>query len=239
MFMDPMRVCIAGVLVSRRQAVRSLLSFWIGGVIACISVGIAVLLVLRDSTVVIVQSAVAAMNELRSAIGIIEGGRLQITLGVIALAVLARIVARERARVATPVGAGGHDTSSVAPPAKSGVIARLGAVTQAMVESGSVWPCFLAGLASTFPPIEGPIALTVIMASKSSVGMQLAGFMTLTLIMLVFVEIPLVGYFVAPEKTAAMMLSLNSWLRTYRLQIIQISLAVSGVLLLYQGVTRL
>lgn len=244
--MDPMRVCIAAVLASRRRAVRNLLAFWVGGLVACGAVGIAVLVILRETAVVAIQTAVAAMNEVRDAVGLLESGRLQICFGVMALTGLLVVRARQRAArvpVAVPVGVGGGhgaDTDiAAAKPAKTSIAARLGATTKALVESGGHWPAFIAGLASTFPPIEGPIALTVIMASKSPLTTQLAGFVVFTLLMLVFIEIPLVGYLVAPERTLALMHSLNTWVNTYRLQILQVSLAVVGVLMLYQGFSRL
>lgn len=243
MLMDPMRVCIAAVLASRRRAMMNLLAFWVGGLVACAAVGIAVLLVLRETAVVAIQTAVAAMNDARAAVGILEGGRLQICFGVMALTGLLVVTARQRARVAIPVGVGGDRRAGTAieveQPTKPSIIARLGAATEALVESDGHWPAFIAGLASTFPPVEGPIALTIIMASKSPLTTQFAGFVVFTLLMLVFVEIPLVGYLVAPERTMALMHSLNSWVHTYRLQILQASLGVVGVLMLYQGFSRL
>lgn len=243
MLMDPMRVCIAAVLASRRRAMMNLLAFWVGGLVACAAVGIAVLVILRETAVVAIQTAVAAMNEVRAAVGLLESGRLQICFGVMALTGLLVVRARQRARVPIPVGVGGGhgaDTDlQAAQPAKTSIVARLGAAAKALVESGGHWPAFIAGLASTFPPIEGPIALTVIMASKSPLTTQLAGFIVFTLLMLVFVEIPLVGYLVAPERTLALMHSLNTWVNTYRLEILQVSLGVVGVLMLYQGFSRL
>jgi hypothetical protein len=226
----------------------NLLAYWVGGLVACAAVGVAALVLLRETAVVAIQTAVSAINDARAAVGILEGGRLQICFGVMALTGLMIITARQRTRVAIPVGVGGGGAAldegvdefpEGQQPAKTSITARLAASTKALVEHGGHWPAFIAGLASTFPPVEGPIALTVIMASKSPIGTQLAGFVVFTVLMLAFVEIPLVGYLVAPDKTLALMHSLNSWVHTYRLQILQVSLAVAGVLMLYQGFSRL
>ncbi len=241
MIMDPMRWGIAAILMMRRQAIRNLLAYWLGGMVAGISVGIAVLVFMHDVALVAIQNIVSTMNGLRSAAGF-DGGRLQITFGVMALLFLAVLVARQRARVGTPVGVGmgGGDASRLAPQSsKSSVFARLAAHTQGMLESGGGWPSFVAGLASTCPPIEGPIVLTVIMASKSELGTQFSAFVVFILLVLVFIEIPLVSYFAAPEKTQALMLHLNAWIHAHRSQILQTSLAVTGVMFLVQGVGRL
>ena len=238
-FMDPTRLGLAAILMSRRQAVRNLLAFWLGGMLAGISVGIVVLVLFHDMALVAIQNVVASINEVRSAVGA-EGGRLQIAFGMLALVGLAVLVARQRARVGAPVSVGGGGAPGLAPqPSKQSIIARLGQLTQSMVESGGHWPAFIVGLGSTVPPIEGPVALTVIMASKNELGTQFSAFVVFTLMMLLFVEIPILGYLAAPQRTEAAMLRLNGWIHSHRLQIMQTTLALSGVVFVVQGVGRL
>jgi len=238
-FMDPMRLGIAAILMSRRQAIRNLFAYWLGGMVAGISVGIVVLVLFRDVALVAIQDAVGSMNVVRSAVGF-SGGRLQIAFGMLALLGVAVLVARQHARVGTPVAVGGGDAPGPAPQSsKSSFATRLGAMTQTMVESGGHWPAFIAGLGSTVPPIEGPLVLTVIMASKSELGTQFSAFVVFILAMLLFVEIPILGYLAAPQRTQAVMHYLNGWIHAHRLQIIQATLAVSGVLFVVQGAVRL
>ena len=149
-FMDPTRLGLAAILMSRRQAVRNLLAFWLGGMLAGITVGIAVLVLFRDIALVVIQDAVASMNEVRSAVGF-SGGRLQIAVGMLALLGFAVLVARQRARVGTPVPVGGGDALGPAPQTSKSLFARLGQRTQSMVESGGHWPAFIVGLGSTVP----------------------------------------------------------------------------------------
>src|SRR6201987_5061598 len=94
MLIDPVRIGIAAILMSRRQAVRTLLAFWVGGMIAGIGVGIAVLILLHDVALVAIEAAVSTINDLRSAVIFLAGPRLQITLGVVALVGLAVMLAR-------------------------------------------------------------------------------------------------------------------------------------------------
>ena len=238
-FMDPVRVGIAAVLMSRRQAIRNLLAFWLGGMVAGVGVGILVLVLFHDVALVAIQNAVASMNEVRSAVGF-TGGRLQIAFGLLALVGVAVMAARQRARVGIPVAVGGGDAPGSAPQsAISSFATRLGQRAQAMVESGGHWPSFVAGLASTVPPIEGPIALALIMASKSELGTQFSVFVVFTLMVLMFVEIPILSYLAAPQRTKAAMEFLNGWIDAHRQQIIQATLALSGILFVVQGVKAL
>lgn len=243
MLIDPMRIGIAAVLMSRRQALRTLLAFWVGGVVAGITVGIAVLVLLHDVALVAIQAAASTINDVRSAVIILSGGRLHITIGLLALLTLAIIVARERARVAAPVPVtvgGGGDGFDSAPPAKSSTLsARLSEVTHRMLDSGLVWPAFLVGLLSTFPPVEGPMALTVIMGSQAAAGTQFIAFILFILLVLVFVEVPLVSYLAAPHRTQAAMELMNNWITSHRRQILKTLLGVTAVLLLIQGVNSL
>jgi hypothetical protein len=238
-FMDPTRLGIATILMSRRQAIRNLIAFWLGGMVAGITVGIVVLVLFRDIALVAIQNAVASMNEVRSAVGF-SGGRLQLAFGMLALLGVAVMVARQRARVGTPVAVGGGDAPGPAPqPSKSSFFARLGKITQNIVESGGHWPSFIVGLGSTVPPIEGPVALTLIMASKSELGTQFSAFVVFTLMMLLFVEVPILSYLAAPQRTQAIMHYLNGWIHAHRQQIMQGTLAVAGFMFVVQGVGKL
>jgi Sap, sulfolipid-1-addressing protein len=237
--MDPTRLGLAAILMSRRQAVRNLLAFWLGGMLSGITVGIVVLVLFRDVALVLIQSAVASMNEVRAAVGF-AGGRLQLAFGILALVGFAVLVARQRARVGTPLAVGGGGVPALAPqPSKSSFVARMGQLTMSMLESGGHWPAFIVGLGSSVPPIEGPIALTVIMASKNELGNQFSAFVVFTLTVLLFVEIPLLSYWAAPQQTQAAMYRLNGWIHGHRLQITQTTLALAGVVFVVQGVGRL
>lgn len=83
------------------------------------------------------------------------------------------------------------------------------------------------------------MVLTVIMASRSHPGMQLGAFLVFILLALVFIEIPLVGYLVAPQQTQTMMMRMNTWIQSHRRHIVQTLLGLSGVVMLIQGIGSL
>ncbi|SOJ54939.1 Sulfolipid-1 exporter Sap [Mycobacterium simulans] len=235
---DPARIGIAAVLTSRRQAIRSLVAFWLGGIAAGIGIGIAVLILLHDIALGAIQTATSTIDDLRSAVVILAGGGLHVTIGVIALVCLATMLARERARVATPVPVavgGGGSLDVMEQPGKTTLVSRLSSHTQNMLERGRAWPAFVAGLGTSVPPIEGPMALTVIMASGAGTHTQFGAFILFVLLVLVFVEIPLVCYLAAPQKTQTVMLSMNTWLRTHRRRVIEFILAFTAAVFLFKG----
>ena len=239
MLVDPMRIGIAAILTSRRQALRTLLAYWLGGMAAGVGVGILVLVLLHDIALGAINGAVSALNNLRSTVTILAGSHVHITLGVLALLILAFMKARERAQVAVPVpaavGAGDGPADAAVPPRKSSLSSRLWTVTQGMLEGGFVWPAFIAGLGASVPPIEGPMAMTVIMASRAAPAIQLTAFMLFILLVLVFVEVPLLCYLTAPQRTQAITLQMNTWIQGHRREIVQTLLAVMGVVSLVQG----
>lgn len=104
MAIDPARLGLAVVMLSRRRPMLNLFAFWVGGMVAGVGIALAVLVFMRDVALAAIQGVVSAANEFREAVGILAGGRLHIVIGVIMLLLAARMVARARAQVGVPVG---------------------------------------------------------------------------------------------------------------------------------------
>jgi hypothetical protein len=238
---DPIRLGLALVLVTRRRPLLNLFAFWLGGMVAGIVVATAVLVVARDIALPAIQAVVSAFTQLRSNVVILAGGRLQITMGVIALLAVLVLSARHRAREKALAGIGVGDASDVAlQPRPPSLFARLGARCQDILNCGGfVWPAFVVGLASSAPPIETVSALTIIMASKETVGAQFGAFLVFILLVLTVIEIPLLGYLAMPEKTQAMMVQVGEWVRAYGRKLTQGMLVVMGLVGVVQGVASL
>jgi hypothetical protein len=241
MLMDPVRIGIAALLMSRRRAIVNLLAFWLGGMVAGLAVATAVLVMLHDIALVAIQAAASTINDVRSAVIFLAGEHLRITLGVVALVGLGVMLALDRARMKTPVAVGGGDTLVDLAPQPRGpkVFSAVAARTHGMLDSGFVWPAFVVGIMSTFPPYEGPLVLTVIMGSRAAAAAQFSAVIVFTLLVLAFVESPLLSYVAAPQKTEAAMLRMNNWITVHRRQIAETMLAITGVVLLAQGLSGL
>lgn len=233
---DPLRFGLTALMVSRSRPALHLLAFWLGGMTAGIGVAMAVLVLLRDMALGVIHDAAAAVERLTSSFTILEGGRLQITIGVLALLVAAFLVVRHRTRIPLHAGA----TSALAvEQRKPNALARLFAGFQAVLSRGFVFGAFAAGLGMATPPAECLIVLTAIMASEAAIGAQISAFIAFTLLLLAVVEIPLVAYLAVPRQTETVMMNLDRWVRTYRPQITQTMLFVGGIAFVAQGLGRL
>jgi Sap-like sulfolipid-1-addressing protein len=243
MALDPLRLGLIAVLLTRRKPMQNLAAFWLGGMFAGIAFGLVVLIIFRDAALLAIEHVVSAMNDVRSAVVILDGGGLKITLGVLFLTLLACLVTRRRARERVPVVMSSGDSSSgssvMVAERPQNIFARMAAFSQNMLERGGAWPAFLVGLGSATPPVECVMILTIIMASGHAIETQLVAFTVFIVLVLALLELPLLMYLLMPKKTETVMLRLDGWLRRHRRRIFEISLAVTGVVLLVQGVGSL
>ncbi len=241
--LDPFRLGFALVLTSRRRPMANLFAFWLGGMAAGVGLALCALLLLRDFTQIAVQNAMSLFDQLRSSVSMLAGGRLQITLGVIMLLTVVVLRVRERARVEKRVAVGGGGLSEeveLDPPRGPGSFLTFFADrTHDMLKSDLIWPVFVAGAASTIPPIDGVAMLAVIMASRADLGTQFSAFVVFTLLMLAIVEIPLISYLVWPRKTVGVVQQVQSWIQGHLRQIMHTLLMLAGFTFLVQGVTSL
>lgn len=242
MAIDPLRLGVVLVLVSRPKPVANLLACWLGGMVAGIALGVAVLVGFRDVVLLVINNVMSVIGHIRSTVAILDGGGLQITLGVLALLAVVVPIVRRRARVRAGVGAevsGGYPCDVTPAPPKSHVLsifAHLATITNKILQRGSVWPAFLVGLGSATPPYECIVVLTVIMASGAALGTQLGAFVLYTLILLAVIEIPLIAYIAMPDKTQALIQSLQNVIQNHRHRITQAALSTVGVSFVVQGI---
>jgi hypothetical protein len=223
---------------------QNLAAFWLGGMFAGVAFGLVVLIIFRDTALTAIEHVVATMNEVRSAVVILDGGGFKITLGVLFLTLLAVLVTRRRARQRVPVGISSDDgplgsSSVMVAERPQNIFVRMAAFSQNLLERGGAWPAFLVGLGSATPPVECIMILTIIMASGHAIETQLMAFTLFIVLVLALLELPLLMYLLMPKKTETMMLRLDGWLRVHRRRIFEISLTITGVVLLVQGVGSL
>ncbi len=238
--LDPFRLGFALVLTSRRRPMLNLFVFWLGGKTAGVGLAMATLLLLRDFADVVVRNAMSVIDHVRAHVVIFTGGRLQITFGVLLLLALVIIKVRERAREETLVTVGGGQSEAVSePPAPTGLLAWFAARTHDMLKSDMIWPVFVAGAASAIPPVDGVAMLAVIMASRADLGTQFTAFIVFTVLMLSIIELPLVSYVVWPQKTAALVQLVQTWIHAHFRRIIEVLLGMAGITALVQGVASL
>lgn len=93
----------------------------------------------------------------------------------------------------------------------------------------------VAGLGIALPSIDYLAALAVIAAGAGAPEVRFAALVTFNVVAFALVEIPLVAYLVAPQRTHAAMTALHGWVRARRRREVAVLLAVVGVVLLTAG----
>ena len=81
--------------------------------------------------------------------------------------------------------------------------------------------------------------LALIVASGAAAATQFGALLMFNVVAFAFVEIPLVSYLVAPDRTRATLSALHDWLRSRRRRNIAALLAAVGCVLLGVGVAGL
>lgn len=137
--------------------------------------------------------------------------RVQIVIGVLAL-LAAAILAATKGRERTP-------------PAW---LSRL-------LGGQSLWVAGVAGLGIALPSIDYLAALAVIAAGAADPAVRFGALVTFNVVAFALVEIPLLAYLVAPQRTRAAMTALHGWVRARRRREVAVLLAVVGAILLAAG----
>ena len=97
----------------------------------------------------------------------------------------------------------------------------------------------MAGLGIALPSVDYLAALAVILASGAAATTQVAALLMFNVVAFALVEIPLVAYLVAPERTRDSMTALHGWLRSRRRRDVAALLAGIGSLLVVVGLAGL
>ncbi len=229
---DPLRLGITVLVVSRPRPVLQLLAFWLGGLAMGFSVGLGVLFLLRDL-------ALDFINELESTTATSTVGLVQIAIGVLALLlagmIALRVPVRRRASVPIPV-VDAH--ASAVPPSTPSALSRLSHRAGGAMQGGSLWVAFVAG-AWLATPLQFVAALAAILASGASAGTQVVALVVYHVVALAFAEIPLLSQLVAPDKTQAVVLRVHDWVLPRRRQLIAVIIAVVALFLVVNGIGSL
>jgi Sap, sulfolipid-1-addressing protein len=224
---DPIRIGIVVLLISRPQPMVSLLAFWLGGMAAGTAAALVLVIYLRDLTL-------SVMRTLLSAIGSPAAGHVRLAIGVLVLLIAGLIAARFRVRQHVPVRRTGEEGSVLVleRDTRNGS-SRLSIRRQ--LEGGSLAVAFIAGVGWATPPVEYLAAIIAILASGAAATTQVSAALVFTLVAFAVAEIPLVSYLAMPEKTVAVVQRLHDWIRARRQAILAVFVCTFGVLLVASG----
>jgi Sap, sulfolipid-1-addressing protein len=227
--MDPVRIGIAALLISRPRPMLHLLAFWLGGMAASSAAALVVLFFLRDFTLSVMRVIVSAVSSPIVA-------HIQVAIGV-AVPIAALIAARVWVRPRAPRPAGGEASVLVREPNTPTGASRLS--IRGQLEAGSLVMAFVAGLALATPPVEYLAATIAILASGATAAAQVGAALIFTLVAFTVVEVPLISYLATPAKTLAVVQRLNDWISARRRAIPAVVVGALGVLLVVTGLGKL
>jgi hypothetical protein len=116
---------------------------------------------------------------------------------------------------------------------------RLPAQARGLAHGPSLWVAGAAGLGIALPSIDYLAVLAVIVASGTAPSTQVGALLVFNVVAFALVELPLVAYLLAPDRTRATMAALNDWIRSRRRLGVAVVLAAVGCVLLVAGIAGL
>lgn len=216
--LDPLRIGVTVLVISRPRPVRQLLAFWLGGLAMGFAVGLGALFLLRDLTLALLADMpVGAGN---SVVALVQVG-----LGTLAF-VIAALIAFYPRRTSPPRPRARNDSA----------LSRFSTRAGEAIRGGSLWVAFVAG-AALATPLQYVAALAAILVSDADAATQVAALVVYHVVVLAFAEIPLLGSVVAPELTYAVMLRLHDWMVVRRRQLAAVIVAAIGAFLFINGMS--
>lgn len=227
--LDPIRVGITAILISRPRPMANLLVYWLGLMAMGLGIAIPVLLLLPDRIYPVTEAVVSATES-----PVVPP--LQIAFGVLAVPVAAYLIlrswARRSAKVPTAVAADPLTLQATPPVGTSRFSwpALLGGRW-----GNSLGVAFAAGMFSATPPLEYCLVLLAIVASGAAVPTQITAILVFVVIAFAVAEIPLVSYLASPTWTRSVITRLQHWMREFRARITATALGVFGVFMFVQG----
>jgi len=116
---------------------------------------------------------------------------------------------------------------------------RLPAQARGLAYGPSLWVAGVAGLGIALPSIDYLAVLAVIVASGAARSTQVGALLVFNVVAFALVELSLVAYLLAPDRTWASMAALNDWIRSRRRGGVAAVLAAVGCVLLVAGIAGL
>lgn len=108
-----------------------------------------------------------------------------------------------------------------------------------LLTGSSPWGAGIAGLGIALPSVDYLAALAIIAAADAAPATQLTALLLFNAVAFALVEIPLLAYLVAPQRTRAVMTVIHRWVRARRRHEVAALLAVVGSVLLAAGLVAM
>jgi hypothetical protein len=246
---NPVLLAVIVLMISRPRPVQNLLAYWSGSMIVNF-LGLLIPLLVLHYTPAFSTFSEDASSPTQSTTARV----IQISMGALMLsfaAFLAVRSVRERARQPVPAG----NAPPLAPEDEKqhvitspfgnrqddtteggSILRRLVRRLQTAWEDGALWVSFVFGIGGFPPPMLVFIVVTTIVSSGATVGAQFIAVVVFVISMFAVIEITLVSYLIAPEKTLAFLRPLHDWALAHRRHVLITIFTVVGVISVVNGV---
>lgn len=224
--LDPVRLGVNLLLISRPRPARNLFVYWIGCVTASVVLLLVPLLVLH-ATPMFSSFVHDLANPDTSASATVR--HVEVGAGVLVLAVAAVLAVRFVIRRRRPPEPDSVDSSPF-----TRLLQRGGRIRDAW-DSGASWVAFAIGFWAGPNPSLVVFSLTTIVASGAPLGAQVAAAVVFIVVSLAIVEAVLICNVVAPNGTRDALRRVHDWVGGYRTPILAAILTVVGVAFMVQG----
>lgn len=223
--LEPTRIGLVPLLLSRRRPILQLLAFFVCGFTTTLGFGLLVLFVFHR-------------NPFGTAGG--DGAKVQIAVGAVALLVAATMAVhalQSRRRPARTVSQSPSPAETAEKPSAAEKFAER--VRRVLAKGGSPWIAGLVGVSTGLPSPDYLAMLVVIATAKVPPAEQAAALVVFNIIGSLVVIIPLAGYLLAPARTLDLVERFGAWTRSRSRIEYAALLALAGTLLIGLGWTHL
>ena len=250
--LNPVRLGITLLVISRPRPVPNLLAYWLGCLTGCVPAVVVPLTLLHVTPMF--KSWADGLTK-SSAVR-----HIQLGMGALVLSIAVLITVRSLIRRRQPANlttAAGNSSTLVLDRRKPTAISRLlghtedsateagadGSAIRRLVrrvnnawENGSLWVAFVIGLAfGGVEPDVGLFLIAIIVASGAGIGTQVIAAILFVVTLLAIIEITLISYLASPAKTQVVVQRLHDWALAHRQKILVAMCTVAGLSLVANG----
>ena len=216
--LNPTLLAATTVMLLLPKPRNLMLGYLLGAMMTSVSLGVVIIYTLEDSEAVSVARSTLSPSA-------------NFVLGCIAL-IIARVLSAERDAIL-------RERRERSKAAKGKMREGGPPRWQRALSTGSARTTFVVGALLTLPGASYLVALTRLARDDLSVPETVLAVLGFNLIMLALLEIPLLSYWVAPEKTPARVEQFKAWLRRDGRRVAIRVATVVGLLLTARGVVEL
>jgi hypothetical protein len=227
---DPRRVAALVVILARRQPVRHLVAYLMGGFGVSLLVGASVLFGLEG---VGVGGGSGIPAEIEIAVGVLA----LLVAALVASGIADQLRSRRHAGAVTADGA----TNTEAPQGIERLVAfqKLPGPIQKVLKRDSAWVGWIHGVAIGMPTAYYLAAIAAILGSGAGVTTSVAALIAFNVIAFALTEVFLISFLWAPEVTREVVHQLYVWTHGHHRLVVAVLAALVGAYLLIVGIGKL